>query len=62
MLEKGLVEGDASGHYRLPQEKKESKQRKWVSPEIKKILEKSGKKFDDVLEIEEPENSEKPGQ
>ena len=58
MAEKGLVEGDAAGHYRLPQEKKESRLRRWVSPEIKKILEQSGKKFDDVLEIEGSEEEE----
>jgi len=62
MMEKGLVEGDAAGHYRLPQENKESKPKKCVSPQIKKLLEQSGKKFDDVLEIEESEDSKKPGQ
>ena len=43
MMEKGLVEGDAAGHYRLPPPEKKDHAKKWVSPEIKRILEESGK-------------------
>jgi hypothetical protein len=52
LVEKGLIEGDAAAHFRLiPKEKKE-KNKKWISPQIKKILQQSGKDFD----IEEPED------
>jgi hypothetical protein len=57
MMEKGLVEGDAGGHYRLPKEKKHGP-KKWVSPQIKKILEESGKDFEDLLEVEGTDNAE----
>ncbi len=53
LVEKGLLESDSTGHYRLkPRLKKEKKQR-WVSPHIQKILEKSGKQFDQTFEINE---------
>ena len=52
LVERGFIESDSTGHYRLkPRTKKEKKQR-WVSPQIQKILEKSGKKFDQTFEIE----------
>ena len=60
MMEKGLVEGDSAGHYRLPRPEKPDQPKKWISPEIKKILEQSGKKFDDILEIDDPSDTEKP--
>jgi hypothetical protein len=45
LVEKKIIEDDAGGHYRLiPREK--NKVKKWVSPQIKKILEQSGKTFD----------------
>ena len=56
MVEKGILEADASGgHYRLPLEQKDERPKKWVSPQIKKILEASGKDFDGVFEADEPE-------
>ena len=57
MMEKGLVEGDAGGHYRLPLQKKD-RPKKWVSPQIKKILEESGKDFDGLLEVEGTDGTE----
>lgn len=51
LVEKGILESDASGYYRLrPRDKKKPK--KWVSPQIKAILEKSGKDFGDVLGVD----------
>src|SRR5262245_32394529 len=46
LVEKGVIEEDAGGHYRLIPRKKDEKEQKWVSPQIKKILEQSGKTFD----------------
>ena len=54
MVEKQILEADAGGHYRLrPREKEKKKQ--FVSPELKKILEQSGKDFGGTLEVDEPE-------
>jgi hypothetical protein len=46
LVEKGQVEDDSAGHFRLIAVKTKEEKVKWVSPEIKKILEKSGKPFD----------------
>lgn len=44
LVEKRFVEGDSSGHFRLLP--RENVKPKWVSPQLRKILEKSGKTFD----------------
>ena len=50
LVDKGLVEADSTGHFRLrSDEKKEKKQ--WVSPEIKKLLEKSKQGLSETIEI-----------
>jgi hypothetical protein len=54
LVEKGILESDASGYFRLRLKEKQ-KPKKWVSPHIRAILEKSGKNFDEVLEIEDPD-------
>ena len=46
LVERGLVESDSTGHYRLKPPKPKDKNRKWVSPQIRKILEQSGKTFE----------------
>src|SRR5437899_4386401 len=52
LIEKGFVEADATGHYRLRLVSKRDLQKKrWVSPHVRRILEKSGKQFDGVHEI-----------
>ena len=58
LVEKGILESDATGHFRLrPLEKKKEKNKKFISPELKKILEQSGKDFGGgVLEIEDEED------
>jgi hypothetical protein len=55
LVEKGLVESDATGHYRLKPRPKKQKQTQthWVSPEIRKILEKSSKDFSSIFEIKD---------
>lgn len=56
LVERGLLESDASGCYRLrPTEKKKPK--KWISPQIKAILEKSGKGFGGILEVDKQDDS-----
>ena len=52
MLEKNFVESDSSGHFRLLNEARREKKKWWVSPEVKKILEESGKEFEGVIDVE----------
>ena len=54
LVEKGTVESDATGHFRLVRAKKD-KRKRWVSPQIKKILEESGKKFEGVIDVGDAE-------
>ena len=52
LVEKAIIESDATGHYRLKTRAQDPKATRWVSPEIRKILEKSGKEFDGVYEVD----------
>lgn len=54
LVEAKVIESDGSRHYRLvpPPEPKDRK-KKWVSPHMKKILEKSGKDFTHIIKEEE---------
>lgn len=58
LIEKGLIESDSTGHYRLKARKRREQQSKWVSPQIRKILEKSGKDFNSVFDIKDEEEDE----
>jgi len=58
LVEKGLIESDSTSHYRLRARPKKERQKRWMSPEIRKILEKSGKEFGGIFEIEEDELAE----
>ncbi len=50
MLERGIVEVDSVGYYRLcPRPVSDSSTRHWVAPHIVELLRKSGKKFDAVI-------------
>ena len=55
MLEKGLVESDAHGHFRLAAEKAEDKKKRWLSPQLKKLLDGGGP--EEVTEIEDPDEA-----
>jgi hypothetical protein len=52
LLEKKIIETDSTHHYRLII-KEDKKPRKWISPQMKKILEKSGKDFTHIIEDED---------
>jgi len=58
MVERGYLESDASGHFRLVSEKKDKK-KQWLSPELRKILERGAGGTDGggVTEIEDPDDS-----
>lgn len=56
MVERGVLESDAAGHYRIrPMDRRVlRKGKRWVSPQIARILKESGKDFNEVL-IDEAE-------
>jgi len=54
LAEKGTIEEDTNGHYRLPRGEQKVTTQKWVSPHIKNIIAQSGKNFTHV--IENPDN------
>jgi len=60
LVEKKILETDSGGHYRLMPEDKKEKRKQWISPHLKKILEDSGKTFEDVLEPDKEEDPEPP--
>jgi len=50
MLEKGILEMDAQGRYRLSQAvPPERAKRTWVSPQVRRLLEQSSRDFSRVL-------------
>ncbi len=54
MQERGLVEEDKEGFYRLkPMPQKETHGKHWASPHIAEILKASGKAFGNVLTVED---------
>ncbi len=53
LIEEGLIEKDAAGHYRLkPPATDRRKPRKWVSPQMAKILRSGGASFGEYQTIE----------
>ena len=56
LIETGFVESDSTGHYRLKPPEKAQKQKRWISPELKKILEKTGKDFEVGVQLDAPED------
>jgi len=57
LLEKRILESDATGHYRLIVKESDRKNpsKKWVSPQLKIILEKSEKDFTHVIAEDDSE-------
>lgn len=54
MLDRGILEVDAAGAYKLsPMPKNDTEARRWVSPQIAAILKKSGRRFDHMIKEEE---------
>jgi len=46
LVERGIVESDTTGHYRLKPTPPKTRTTKWVSPQMRRILEASGKTFE----------------
>jgi hypothetical protein len=53
LVEKGIVETDTTGHFRLYFQEKKKQSKKWIAPDIRNILAASGKDFAGVFEIDE---------
>jgi len=54
LVERKIVESDSTGHYRLRRSADKKKPQRWLSPQVRAILERSSAdKFDEVLRIEE---------
>jgi hypothetical protein len=54
MAERGIVETDAEGDYRLkPLPPRETKGKRWATPEIAGLLKASGKAFDNLITPED---------
>jgi hypothetical protein len=48
MSERGILESNSTGHYRIRPVKKKKEQTRWVSPDIVKILKESGVEVEDT--------------
>jgi hypothetical protein len=59
LLERALIETDGLGHYRIVAASAQAKKRKrWISPHVKRILERSSRDFTEVLdEAEDHQNA-----
>jgi hypothetical protein len=54
MVERGILDMDAAGHYRLkPVDDKRGRRKSWVSPQIARILRESGKDFSEIVMTED---------
>src|SRR5450631_205917 len=51
MAERGVLESDTSGRYRIKPVPKKKQNKRWVSPEIAKILEQSGVQVESAGEV-----------
>ncbi len=51
MVDRGILETDPSGHYRLkpPPIGKDKRRRRWASPQVAQILKSSGRDFSDAI-------------
>ena len=56
LLERAILESDSTGHYRLKTYEPKKKPQKWISPQIKKILEQTGKSYETGVELDAPED------
>jgi hypothetical protein len=61
LMEQGVVETDGLGHYRLKGTIEEKRRKnRWVSPQVRRLLERSGKDFGEVLDVsDDDEKTEK---
>jgi hypothetical protein len=48
MVEHGILESNATGHFRIKRFPRNNKNKQWVSPDIAKILEEKGVKIEEA--------------
>ncbi|SRR5258708_18631628 len=58
LVERGVMESDSSGRYRMKPLEDRTKPRRWISPHLKRILRDSGKDFETILEEQRVEKEE----
>ena len=51
MADRGILESDASGRYRIKPVSRKDKQKRWVAPDIAKILQESGVEVEDGNDV-----------
>jgi hypothetical protein len=51
MADRGILESDSSGRYRIKPISRKDKQKRWVAPDIAKILQESGVEVEDSHDI-----------
>jgi len=56
LIELSFIESDSLGHYRLKAQQKTQRVKRWISPELKKLLEKTGKDFEQGAQLDAPED------
>lgn len=56
LVERAIVETDFNNHFRLKPIQKKVKGKKWISPQFQRILDQSGKKFNEPFILEEDED------
>ena len=54
MAERGIVESDSQGRYRIKPDPKHGKHKRWVSPDISKILNEGGVEIDEGAQDDIP--------
>ena len=57
MVERGILESDNSGHYRLKPPPRKDKKLRWASPHVARILKESGKDFSETVNLEDDADS-----
>jgi hypothetical protein len=45
LVDQRVIESDCCGHYRFPQPKTEKTKRRWISPQVQRLLDASGRNF-----------------
>jgi hypothetical protein len=61
LAERGVLESDSMGRYRVKPERKKGHKQRWVSPEIEKLLKENGVEVDgETKDTIAQENSDSP--
>jgi|SRR5208283_3005739 len=60
LVERGVLENDLNGRYRIKPLSRKDKQKRWVAPDISKILEESGLDVEDGSNVATDEFDEEP--